>query len=136
MKLFIKWIVLTASILLVSYLLEGIQVEDFLTAFFAAAALGILNSIVRPVLILLTLPINLLTFGIFIFFINAGLLLLVSTFIPGFHVAGFGTALIGSILISAVNALLNWFIADTGPAPPQRPTDVIDLQEKQKGRWE
>ena len=138
MKLLIKWVLLTASILLVSYVLDGIKVDDFVTALFAAALLGILNSLVRPVLILLTLPINLITFGIFIFIINAALLMLVSKLITGFHVAGFGTAIFGSILISITNAMLNWLIKDRSlrkPQPP-RPTDTIDLEEKEKGRWE
>ena len=136
MKLFIKWIILTISILFVSYLLRGIQVDDFLTALFAAALLGILNSVLRPVLILLTLPINLFTFGIFIFVINAGLLMLVSKLIPGFHVSGFGTAIWGSILISITNALLSWLINDNRPKISPRPTDIVDLEEKEKGRWE
>ncbi|MBN1547444.1 MAG: phage holin family protein [Syntrophaceae bacterium] len=136
MRLLIKWVILTASILFVSYLLDGIRVDNFLTALFAAALLGILNSIVRPILILLTLPINLVTFGIFIFIINAALLMLVSKLIPGFHVVGFGTAIIGSILISITNALLNWLIKDTRPPAPTRPPDIIDLEEREKGRWE
>jgi len=134
--LLLKWFVLTASILLVSYLLAGIQVDHFLTAVFAAAVLGILNSIVRPILILLTLPINLLTFGIFTFIINAALLMLVSVIIPGFDIDGFWTAVLGSILISVINALLSWLLRDN--RPPGTPTreDVIDLRENKRGRWE
>ena len=136
MILLLKWFVLTASILLVSYLLAGIQVDHFLTAVFAAAVLGILNSIVRPILILLTLPINLLTFGIFTFIINAALLMLVSVMIPGFDIDGFWTAVLGSILISVINALLSWLLRDN--RPPGTPTreDVIDLRENKRGRWE
>lgn len=136
LKLLIKWILLTLSILIVSYLLDGIKVDDFASALMAAALLGILNSLVRPLLILLTLPINLITFGIFIFIINAALLMLVSHFISGFHVAGFWTAVFGSILISVSNALLNWLIKDNRPSEPPRPPSVIDLEEKEKGRWE
>jgi len=134
--LLLKWFVLTASILLVSYLLDGIHVDHFLTAVFAAAVLGILNSIVRPILILLTLPINLLTFGIFTFIINAALLMLVSVIIPGFDIDGFWTAVLGSILISVINALLSWLLRDN--RPPGTPTreDVIDLRENKRGRWE
>ena len=137
MKLLIRWVVLTASILFVSYLLDGIKVENFLTALFAAAVLGILNSIVRPILIILTLPINFLTFGIFTFIINATLLMLVSLIIPGFQIDGFWTAVWGSILISITSALLNLFFKEgRPPAPPTRPPGVIDLQENEKGRWE
>jgi len=136
LKLLIKWVLLTLSILIVSYLLEGVKVEDFSSALMAAALLGILNSLVRPLLILLTLPINLITFGIFIFIINAILLMLVSHVITGFHVAGFWTAVFGSILISVSNALLNWLVKDNRPFEPPRPSGVIDLEEKEKGRWE
>jgi len=136
LKLLIKWVLLTLSILIVSYLLEGVKVEDFSSALMAAALLGILNSLVRPLLILLTLPINLITFGIFIFIINAILLMLVSHVITGFHVAGFWTAVFGSILISVSNALLNWLIKDNRPSEPPRSSGVIDLEEKEKGRWE
>lgn len=132
-----KWIVLTASILIVSYLLDGIKVENFLTALLAAAVLGILNAILRPLLIILTLPINILTFGIFTFIINAGLLMLVSEIITGFHVSGFWTAILGSILISITSGLLNFlFRENRPPPPPHRPTGVIDLNENEKGRWE
>jgi len=134
--LFVKWIVLTASILLVSYLLNGIKIDHFLTAFFAAAVLGILNSIVRPILILLTLPINLLTFGIFTFIINAALLMLVSVIIPGFDIDGFWTAVVGSILISIINAFLNWILRDNRAPRPPNPGDIIDLRERKRGRWE
>jgi putative membrane protein len=134
-KLLLKWIVLTASIFFVSYVLDGVKVDNFFTALFAAAVLGILNSIVRPVLIILTLPINFLTFGIFTFIINAALLMLVSVIIPGFHIDSFWTAVWGSILISITNALLNLFLRENRPPPP-RPTGVIDLQENEKGRWE
>lgn len=136
MILLLKWIVLTVSILLVSYLLNGIKVDHFLTAFFAAAVLGILNSIVRPILILLTLPINLLTFGVFTFIINAALLMLVSAMIPGFDIDGFWTAVWGSILISIINAVLNWILRDSRPPGPQTPEGVIDLKESKRGRWE
>lgn len=137
MKLLIKWIVLTASILFVSYLLDGIKVDNFLAALLAAAVLGILNAILRPLLIILTLPINVLTFGIFTFIINAGLLMLVSEIIPGFHVSGFWTAIFGSILISITSGLLNLLLRENRPpTPPPSPTGVIDLNENEKGHWE
>ncbi|MDX9745795.1 MAG: phage holin family protein [Syntrophales bacterium] len=136
MKLLIKWIILTASIIFVSYILDGIQIDSFLTALIAAALLGILNTVVRPLLILLTLPVNLMTFGIFIFVINAMLLMLVSHVISGFQVNGFWTAVSGSILITLSSALLNRLIKENPPPKPPRFTGVVDLEEKEKGRWE
>jgi putative membrane protein len=134
--LLIKWIILTASIIFVSYILDGIQIDSFLTALIAAALLGILNTVVRPLLILLTLPVNLMTFGIFIFVINAMLLMLVSHVISGFQVNGFWTAVSGSILITLSSALLNRLIKENPPPKPPRFTGVVDLEEKEKGRWE
>jgi putative membrane protein len=136
LKLLIKWIILTASIIFVSYILDGIQIDSFLTALIAAALLGILNTVVRPLLILLTLPVNLMTFGIFIFVINAMLLMLVSHVISGFQVNGFWTAVSGSILITLSSALLNRLIKENPPPKPPRFTGVVDLEEKEKGRWE
>ena len=136
MKLLIKWIILTASIIFVSYILDGSQIDSFLTALIAAALLGILNTVVRPLLILLTLPVNLMTFGIFIFVINAMLLMLVSHVISGFQVNGFWTAVSGSILITLSSALLNRLIKENPPPKPPRFTGVVDLEEKEKGRWE
>jgi putative membrane protein len=87
--LFIRWLILTLAILAAGYLLEGIEVSSFFSAFFAAAVLGILNAFFRPVLILLTLPINLLTLGLFTFVVNAMILMLTSGITSGFHVEGF-----------------------------------------------
>ncbi|MDR2861410.1 MAG: phage holin family protein [Syntrophobacterales bacterium] len=143
MRLLFKWIALTASILTVSYLLDGIHVNSFWSAFFAAAALGILNAVVRPVLLLLTLPINFLTLGIFTFVINALLLLLVSAIVPGFNVDGFWAAVIGAILISIINAILTWGLSDRKNfffvrrrAVPPADDDTIDLKKNGRGRWE
>jgi len=142
-RLLLKWIVLTISIFIVSYLLDGIRVSSFWSAFFAAAALGVLNTVVRPVLLLLTLPINILTLGILTFVINALLLLFVSAIIPGFDVDGFWVAIIGAILISIINAILAWGLPDKRSfffvrqqAPLRGNNDTIDLKQNERGRWE
>jgi len=89
--IFIRWLTLTGAIIVTSYLLDGIQVSGFVSAFFAAAMLGILNALFRPILILLTLPINILTLGFFTFVINALMLKTASGVISGFEVIGFTT---------------------------------------------
>jgi putative membrane protein len=132
MGFLIRWLILTVAIIVASYLLEGIYISGFFSAFFAAAALGILNALFRPILILLTLPINILTLGLFTFIINALMLKLASGVIPGFEVYGFWTAVFGSLIISVVSWLLNSFISDRGRVER---VDYIDL--KRKGdRWE
>jgi len=105
-SLFLRWLVLTFAILITSYLMRGIYAGSFLSAFFAAAILGILNAFLRPILLFLTLPITFLTLGLFGFVVNAAMLLIVSGLIPGFHVMGFWSALLGSFLINVIN----WFI--------------------------
>ena len=125
----IRWLVLTAAIIVASYLLEGIQVKGFLSAFFAAAILGVLNAFFRPILIILTLPINILTLGLFTFIINALLLKMASGVISGFDVRGFWAAVFGSIIISVVSWALNSFIS------PKGRVEYIDLKKK-GDRWE
>lgn len=132
MGLLIRWLVLTAAILLASYLLEGIEVRNFFSAFFAAAALGILNALFRPILIILTLPINILTLGLFTFLINALMLKMASGIIPGFEVHGFWAAIFGSLIISVISWLLNAFISDRGRFER---VDALDLKKK-GDRWE
>ena len=112
--LFIRWGILTIAILITAYLLDGIQSSGFFSALFAAAILGILNALFRPILLLLTLPINILTLGLFTFVINALLLRFVAVLIPGFDVYGFWSAVFGSLLISLVSWILTSFIDRSG----------------------
>ena len=132
MGILIRWIILTASIIIASYLLEGIHISGFFSAFFAAAALGILNALFRPILLILTLPINVLTLGLFTFIINALMLKMASGIIPGFEVYGFWTAVIGSLIISVISWLLNSFISDRGRVER---VEYIDLTKK-GDKWE
>jgi putative membrane protein len=127
--LLIRWVILTVAIIAAAYLLEGIEVRGFFSAFFAAAILGILNALFRPVLLLLTLPINVLTLGLFTFVINALMLMMASGVIGGFFVRGFWTAVLGSVIISVVSALLTTLISDRGSF------EVIQLNKKDD-RWE
>ena len=112
--LIVRWLILTIAILSAAYFIQGISVSSFTAAFFAAAVLGILNALFRPVLILLTLPINILTLGLFTFIINAALLKLTAALIPGFDLQGFWPAVLGALVISIVNWLLHILIADSG----------------------
>ena len=126
----IRWLILTVAILSAAYLLDGMEVRGFTSAFFAAAVLGILNAVLRPVLIILTLPLNILSLGLFTFVINAFLLKMASGVIPGFEVHGFWPALFGSLIISLVSWLLSSLINDRGRV------EVIDLKKRSGNRWE
>ena len=132
----VRWLFLTLAILVAAYVIEGIQVSGFLSAFFAAAVLGILNAFFRPILILLTLPINILSLGLFTFVINALLLMMASGVISGFHVRGFWSAILGSLIISLVNWFLSSFLADLSARPKTEQQDFVDLEKKDGDRWE
>ena len=110
----IRWLISTISIIVTAYLVDGITISGFFSAFFAAAILGILNAFFRPILFILTLPINILSLGLFTFVINALLLMMVSGVISGFAVDGFFDALFGSLLISLVSWLLTSLINEKG----------------------
>ena len=129
----IRWLILTAAIMVTPYMLDGIHVSGFSSALAAAAILGILNAVFRPVLIILTLPINILTLGLFTFIINGFLLMMVSSVISGFQVNGFWSAFLGSIFISIVNWILSSFVSDRGKVEK---TDYIDLKKSDKDKWE
>ena len=131
--IFIKWLILTAAIMMASYLIDGIRVSGFLCAFFTAAILGILNVFFRPVLLILTLPINILSLGLFTFVINALLLKMASGVISGFEVYGFWSAIFGSLVISIVNWVLSSFVIHQGRVER---VDYIDLKKGDEDRWE
>ena len=102
------------ALLIVSAVVPGIQVQGVLPALAAAFFLGLVNAVVRPVILILTLPLTILTLGLFIPVINAFLLKLVSLMIQGFEVHGFWSAVFGALLLSLVSGLLNFFINDQG----------------------
>lgn len=90
-----------------AYILPGVEVESFTTALVAGIVLGIINAVLRPVLLILTLPINVMTLGLFTFVLNAILILLAANIVPGFHVNGFIPALILSLTLALINFFLN-----------------------------
>jgi len=107
----VRLIINIVAILIISYLFPGlIWVDTFWAALVAALLLGIVNAIIRPILVLLTLPLTLVTLGLFLLIINGLMLWLVSALVRGFHVSGFWGAVFGSILISIVSWLLSRFL--------------------------
>jgi putative membrane protein len=100
MKLILRWLLLAAALLLVAHLYRGVVVESFGSALIAAFVIGLFNTLVRPLLVLLTLPITLLTLGLFLFVINALMFWWAASVLDGFSVTGFGAALIGSLIYS------------------------------------
>jgi len=143
----LRWLTLTAAILFTSYLLEGIHISGFSSALLAAAMLGILNAFFRPIALLLTLPINILSLGLFTFIINALMLKMASGMITGFEVVGFWSAIFGSLSISVFSWLLNSFINDRGTVTsfdaefrarhrPRVDNNTIDLKRKEDDKWE
>lgn len=126
----LRWLFLTGAILMASYLLDGIRVGGFFPALFAAAMLGMLNAVFRPIVIILTLPINILTLGLFTFVINAFMLKTASGIIPGFDVQGFWSAVFGSLVISVISWFLSSFVNERGAV------EYIDLKyDKNSNRW-
>lgn len=104
-----------------AYLYPGVRVESFLAAAVAALALGLANALIRPVLVLLTLPVTILTLGLFLFVINAALFWLVAQIVKGFAVQGFLDALVGSILYSLITLVVGWIVWDGGKRRRRNP---------------
>lgn len=99
-KLLVRWMLLAAALLLVAHLYSGVSVASFGTALVAALVLGLLNTLVRPLLVLLTFPVTLVTLGLFLFVINALMFWSAASVLEGFSVSGFGAALVGSVIYS------------------------------------
>ncbi len=107
MRLLIRWFLLAGALLLVTHLYGGVALVGYGSALIAALVIGLLNTLVRPVLVLLTLPVTLLTLGLFLFVINALMFWAAASMIDGFAVAGFGAALIGSLLYTLCSMVIN-----------------------------
>ncbi|HON85592.1 MAG TPA: phage holin family protein [Syntrophorhabdaceae bacterium] len=103
----IRWLLMALSIMILGYYLPGITINGFWSALWVALFLGIVNTIIKPVLVFITLPINILTLGLFTFVINASLVMLASSVIKGFQVQGFLYAVLFSVILSIINFLLN-----------------------------
>ncbi len=112
--LLIKWLINSLAILVVTYIVRGIEVASPITAIVAAFVLGIINAFLRPFIILITLPINIFTLGVFTFFINGFLFYMVSKIVKGFVITGFWPAFFGSLLFSTISFLLSLSINKKG----------------------
>ena len=107
MKLILKWLLSATALLAVAYLYEGVEVRSFGAALTAAFVIGLLNMLLRPLLVLLTLPVTVLTLGLFLFMINALLFWWAASLLNGFYVSGFGAALLGSLIYSVFGVVID-----------------------------
>jgi len=108
----IRWLVNAGGLLLISYGIEGIEVDGIPPALIAAAVLGIMNAVIRPILLILTLPINILTLGLFTFILNGAMLYLTAQVVRGFSVSGFWSAVLGALILSIISGVMSLFIED------------------------
>ena len=131
-----RWLVITVAILIAAMVVPGMEIVDnqLSTAIIAAGVLGLMNLFIRPVVVVLTLPLSILTLGLFYFCINALLLKLAAYFVAGFEVRGFWAALFGSLIISLVSWLANSFITTHKIVRKEHP-DYIDLKKGDDGKW-
>ena len=106
-KILIRWLLLAAALLFVAYVLPGVTVASFGSAMLAAAVLGLLNALLRPILVVLTLPVTVITLGLFLFVINALMFYFAANLLSGLSVAGFGWALLGSLVYSACGVIVD-----------------------------
>ena len=106
MKLLLKWLLSAAALLFVAYVYGGVQVQSFGSALIAAFVIGLFNAVLRPVLVILTLPVTVITVGLFLFVINALMFWAAAGVLDGFHVNGFMAALLGSLIYSALGLVI------------------------------
>lgn len=107
MRFLVNWLIYTLAIIITAYLLPGVAIESLFAALVAALVLGLINAVLRPIILILTLPINILTLGLLTLVINALLVMLADFIVPGFSVGSFWWALLFSIILSIVNLILS-----------------------------
>lgn len=107
MKLLAKWLLSAAALLAVAYLYSGVQIQSYSSALIAALVIGLLNSVLRPILVILTLPVTVVTVGLFLFVINALMFWAAAGLLDGFNVTGFAAALIGSLIYSVLAIVID-----------------------------
>jgi putative membrane protein len=137
----IRWLVTTLAILMIPHLISGVRVEGIGSALAAAAILGILNALIRPILIILTLPLTIVTLGLFILVINALLFQFAGWVVSGLHIDSFWSALFGSLIVSIVS----WIMNSALPSHDMEQTiiikrsgdsRVIDMRRDKDNKWE
>lgn len=111
-RLFLLWLINAGAIFLTAKFLPGFLLTDFKTALIVSLVLGLVNMVIKPIVVLLSLPFILLTLGLFMLVINAGFLYFASQFVNGFIVDGFWTAMLGSMCISVISSVGNWLVGD------------------------
>ena len=110
----VRFVITACGLMLAAWQLEGIQLGGPLSVFFAVLVLGVVNAIVRPLLLVLTLPITVVTLGLFLLVLNGAMLGLAALLVPGFVIEGFWNALFGAIIVSLTGMAANWFIGPKG----------------------
>lgn len=110
MSILLRVLINALTLLLLPYIITGFEIDSFYAAIIAAIVIGLLNAIVRPVLLIFTLPISLLTLGLFAFVINALLIWFAASFLDGFTISGFWAAFFAAVILWSVGVLTNWFI--------------------------
>lgn len=115
MKIIVKWLLCAASLLLVTYVYSGVQVQSFASAMIAALVIGLLNTVIRPVLVVLTLPVTIITVGLFLFVVNGLMFWMASGILGGFHVTGFWAAMLGALIYSALGLFVDALVARLFP---------------------
>ena len=111
---FVRMLVSMMGLTLASLAVPGVEIEGFDTLLGAALLLGIANAIVRPILVVLTFPITIVTLGLFLFVVNASMLWLVASFLRDFHLSGFPSAIVASIVISLTSWFASWYVGPKG----------------------
>lgn len=112
MKTLLRILLTALAVLAIAYFLDGVHVESYIAAILVAFVLGLLRLIVKPILVVLTLPVTIITLGLFLFVINALMVLLASEIVPGFSVSGFWIALLFSLLLSLIQSVLFSFLKE------------------------
>ena len=107
MKLITRWLLNAAALLAVAYLYSGVQIKSYTAALIAALVIGLFNAVLRPILVVLTLPVTVVTLGLFLFVINALMFWSAAGILEGFHVSGFAVALIGSLIYSLLGIVID-----------------------------
>jgi putative membrane protein len=126
MRILLVWLINALSLLAVPYVLPSVSIDSFYVALVTALLLGLVNTLIRPLLVLITLPISILTLGLFTLVINGLLFWFVASFVEGFHVGGFWSAFWGAIVYSLISSVASWLLIPRPGPPPPPPPDYID----------